>query len=57
MTVKRYILEQQAKDVFEYNVYRDPTGQSKIGKFAQTKLLNFGGACYNGFNKLFRRKF
>jgi len=43
--VKRYILEQQGKDVFEYNVYGDPTGQSKIGKFAQTKLSNFGGVC------------
>jgi len=33
-SVKKYILEQQGKDVFEYNVFNDPTGQSKIGDFS-----------------------
>lgn len=33
--VKRYILEQQGKDVFEYNIFWDPTGQSKIGDFTR----------------------
>lgn len=32
--VKRYILEQQGKDVFEYNVYGDKS--QKIGDFTQT---------------------
>ena len=31
--VKRYILEQHGKDVFEYNIFGDPTGQVKIGDF------------------------
>jgi glutaredoxin-related protein len=33
--VKRYILEQQGKDVFEYNIYGDPTGRTKIGDFTK----------------------
>jgi putative transposase len=32
-SVKRYILEQQGKDIFEYSIFSDPTGQSKIGDF------------------------
>lgn len=36
--VKRYILEQQGKDVFEYNVYGGHKDQ-KIGDFTQTKLF------------------
>ena len=32
--VRRYIEEQQGKDVFEYNVFGDPTRQSKIGDFS-----------------------
>lgn len=35
--VKRYILEQEGKDVFEYNVFGSPT--QKIGDFTQTKLM------------------
>jgi len=31
--VKRYILEQQGKDVFEFNVFESPNKQSKIGDF------------------------
>lgn len=31
--VKRYILEQQGKEVFEFNVYNSPDKQSKIGDF------------------------
>lgn len=34
--VKRYILEQQGKDVFEYSVFGSPN--QKIGNFTQTKL-------------------
>lgn len=34
--VKRYILEQQGKDVFEYSVFGNPN--QKIGNFTQTKL-------------------
>jgi REP element-mobilizing transposase RayT len=30
---KRYILEQHGKDVFEYNLFGDPTGINKIGDF------------------------
>ena len=32
--VARYIAEQQGKDVFEYNIFNDPTGQTKIGDFS-----------------------
>jgi len=32
--VKRYILEQEGKDVFEYSIFGDPTGQTKIGDFS-----------------------
>lgn len=32
--VKRYILEQQGKDVFEYSIFGDSTGQTKIGDFS-----------------------
>jgi len=31
--VRRYIEEQQGKDVFEYSIFGDSTGQSKIGDF------------------------
>ena len=31
--VKRYILEQQGKDVFEYSIFSDSKGQTKIGDF------------------------
>ena len=34
--VKRYIQEQEGKDVFEYSVFGSP--QQKIGNFTQTKL-------------------
>ena len=34
--VKKYIQEQQGKDVFEYNVYGNPN--QKIGDFTQTKF-------------------
>jgi|GEM_PF-5291988 len=37
--VKRYILEQEGKDVFEYSVFGSP--QQKIGNFVQTKLGGF----------------
>ena len=33
--VKRYILEQQGKDVFDYNIYGDLSGQSIIGDFTR----------------------
>jgi len=33
--VKRYILEQQGKGVFEYSIFGDPTGQTKIGDFTR----------------------
>ena len=33
--VKRYILEQEGKDVFEYSIFGDPTGQTKIGDFTR----------------------
>jgi len=36
--VARYISEQQGKDVFEYSIFGDVSGQSKIGDFAQSKL-------------------
>ena len=32
--VKRYILEQEGKDVFEYSIFGDTTGQTKIGDFS-----------------------
>lgn len=41
--VKRYILEQQDKDVFEYNVYNGD-GKQKIGNFTQTKLEGFNSS-------------
>ena len=31
--VKRYILEQEGKDVFDYSIYGDQIGQTKIGDF------------------------
>jgi hypothetical protein len=37
--VKRYIQEQEGKDVFEYSVFGSP--QQKIGNFTQTKLGGF----------------
>ena len=37
--VKRYILEQEGKDVFEYSVFGSP--QQKIGQFAQSKIGDF----------------
>lgn len=33
-SVKRYILEQEGKDVFEYSIYGDSSGQTKIGNFS-----------------------
>jgi putative transposase len=33
--VKRYILEQEGKDVFEYSIFGDITGQTRIGNFTQ----------------------
>lgn len=38
-SVKRYILEQQGKDIFEYSVYGSP--KQKIGDFIQTKMEDF----------------
>ena len=35
--VKRYIMEQQGKDVFEYSVYGNP--KQKIGDFTQGRLF------------------
>jgi tRNA 2-selenouridine synthase SelU len=32
-SVKRYILKQQGKDIFEYNVFNNPDKQQKIGDF------------------------
>ena len=37
--VKRYIQEQEGKDVFEYSVFGSPN--QKIGQFAQSKLGDF----------------
>lgn len=37
--VKRYILEQEGKDVFEYNVFGNPN--QKIGVFAQRTIGDF----------------
>lgn len=37
--VRRYINEQQGKDVFEYNVFG--SSDQKIGDFTQTKLEGF----------------
>ena len=34
-SVKRYILEQEGKDVFEYSIFGDHTGQTKIGDFTR----------------------
>ena len=40
--VKRYINEQEGKDVYEYSVFGSPN--QKIGNFtAQQKLTSFGG--------------
>ena len=36
VAVKRYIQEQEGKDVFEYSVFGSP--QQKIGNFTQSKL-------------------
>ena len=33
--VKRYILEQGGKEVFEYSIYGDLTGKTKIGDFTR----------------------
>ena len=33
--VKRYILEQDGKHVFDYNIYGDFTGQTRIGDFTK----------------------
>jgi len=33
--VKRYILEQEGKEVFEYSIYGAHTGQTKIGNFTK----------------------
>lgn len=33
--VKRYILEQEGKDVFEYSIFGDVTGQTRIGNFTK----------------------
>lgn len=33
--VKKYILEQQGKDVFEYSIFGDVKGQTKIGDFTR----------------------
>lgn len=33
--VKRYILEQQGKDIFEYNLFNNPDKQQKIGDFTR----------------------
>lgn len=33
--VKRYILEQQGKDVFEYSIYGDHSGRTQIGDFTK----------------------
>ena len=40
--VKRYIQEQEGKEIFEYSVFGNP--QQKIGDFTQTKI---GGFCGN----------
>jgi len=37
--VKRYIQEQEGKDVFEYSVFG--SSNQKIGQFAQSKLGDF----------------
>ena len=39
--VRRYINEQQGKDVFEYSVFGSP--QQKIGDFTQSKLARWSG--------------
>ena len=31
--IKRYILEQGGKEVFEYSIYGDHIGQTKIGDY------------------------
>jgi putative transposase len=36
--VARYIAEQEGKEVFEYSIFGDDSGQSKIGNFTQSKL-------------------
>jgi len=33
--VKRYILEQEGKDVFDYSIYGDHIGETKIGDFTK----------------------
>ena len=38
---RRYILEQEGKDVFEYSVFGSPN--QKIGDFVQTKMGDFSG--------------
>ena len=37
--VKRYIQEQEGKEIFEYSVFGSP--QQKIGDFTQTKMGDF----------------
>jgi len=39
LNVRRYIQEQEGKDVFEYSVFGSP--QQKIGDFIQTKMGDF----------------
>jgi len=39
--VKRYIQEQEGKEIFEYSVFGSPN--QKIGDFTQQKLSSFGG--------------
>jgi hypothetical protein len=33
--LKRYILEQEGMDVFDYSLYENQTGQTKIGDFTK----------------------
>ncbi len=45
--VKRYILEQDGKSVFEYDIYdcpKDLKGKLKVGNFTQTKLEGFNSS-------------
>jgi len=41
----RGILEQEGKDVFDYNIYGCPSGKEvRIGNFTQSKISTFGGS-------------
>ena len=43
-SVKRYILEQEGKDVFDYNIYGCPSGMDiRIGNFTQSKIGDYSG--------------